>query len=156
VTIPFILGLILFTLAGPPGNNPANLIVWGVWWPFLILSIFFSARSWCGYCPLPAVSDGLNFYRRKFAAVPSVIVKYGVWIGIAGFALILLAEHAAHMFTAARATGVLLLTILGSATVTNYFFGKRSWCKHICPLGKMLAHSSGLSLVELGSNSNVC
>jgi transcriptional regulator with AAA-type ATPase domain len=156
VTIPFILGLILFTLAGPPKNNPANLIVWGIWWPFLILSIIFSARSWCGYCPLPAISDGINFYRRKFPAVPSGIVKYGIWIGIAGFALILLAEHAAHMFTAAHATSILLLTILGGATITNFFFGKRSWCKHICPLGKMIANSSALSLVELGSNSNVC
>jgi transcriptional regulator with AAA-type ATPase domain len=156
VTIPFILGLILFTLAGPPENNPANLIVWGVWWPFLILSIIFSARSWCGYCPLPAISDGLNFYRRKFQDIPSGIVKYGVWIGIAGFALILLAEHAAHMFTSARATSILLLTILGGATITNFFFGKRSWCKLICPLGKMVANSSALSLVELGSNSNVC
>jgi transcriptional regulator with AAA-type ATPase domain len=155
-TVPVILGLILFTLAGPSENNPANLLVWGVWWPFLILSTFFSARSWCGYCPLPAVNDGINFYRRKFFAVPSGIVKYGVWISIAGFAIIFLAEHAAHMFTAPRATGVLLLTILTSATITNHVFGKRSWCKYICPLGRMLAHFSYLSLVELRSNNNVC
>jgi transcriptional regulator with AAA-type ATPase domain len=156
VTIPFILALIILTLAGPPENNPANLVVWAVWWPFLILSIIVSARGWCGYCPLPMISDGLNFYRNKFLAVPGFLTRNGVWIGIAGFALVLLSEHAAQMFTAAHATSVLLLVIVGGATITNFFFGKRSWCKHVCPLGKMVSQTSALSFIELGSNSNVC
>lgn len=156
VTVPFILGLIVLTLAGPPQKNPANLVVWAIWWPFLIFSILISARSWCGYCPLPVISDGLNFYRKKAFAVPAFLGKYGVWIGMTGFALILLSEHAAHMFTTAHATSALLLSILAGTTLTNFLFGKRSWCKHICPLGRMVANSSTVSLIELGSNSNVC
>jgi hypothetical protein len=84
------------------------------------------------------------------------MAKYGVWIGIAGFAMILITEHATHMFTAARATSLLLISIIAGTTITNYFYGKRSWCKHICPLGRMVANSSAISLIELGSNSNVC
>lgn len=156
VTVPFILGLILLTFFGPPERNPANLIVWAIWWPSLIFSIIVSARSWCGYCPMPAISDGVNFYRNKYLPVPAMLSKYGLWIGIFGFALILIAEHAAHMFTAAHATSVLLLCILSGATITNSLFGKRSWCKHVCPLGRMVANSSAISLIELGSNSNVC
>jgi len=155
-TVPFILALTILTLIGPEERNPANLVVWAIWWPFLIFSIVVSARSWCGYCPLPVVSDGLNFYRKKFFAVPGFLSKYGVWIGIAGFALILLAEHGAHMFTAAHATSALLICILSGTVITNFFFGKRSWCKHICPLGRMVANSSAVSLLELGTNSNVC
>jgi len=156
VSVPFILVLMFFTLFGPQEKNPANLIVWSVWWPVLIFSIIISARSWCGYCPLPVISDGINFSRQKFLAVPSFLERNGVWIGIAGFALIFLTEHATHMFSMAHATGLLLLTILSGATITNFFLGKRSWCKHICPLGKMIAHCSALSLVEMGSNTNVC
>ncbi|MDT8420389.1 MAG: sigma 54-interacting transcriptional regulator [Desulfuromonadales bacterium] len=156
LTVPFILALILFTLTGPPEKNPANLVVWAIWWPFLIASIIISGRGWCGYCPLPTISDGINFYRRKFFSVPSFLVKNGVWIGIAGFALILLSEHATHMFTGAHATSILLLTILAGAVVTNFFFGKRVWCKHVCPLGKMVAQSTTLSLIGLDSNSSVC
>lgn len=156
VSVPFILALALFTLAGPPRNNPANLIVWAIWWPFLIFSIIVSARSWCGYCPLPIISDGLNFFRKKFFTVPPFLAKHGLWIGIAGFAVILLAEHVTHMFTAANATSALLLSIIAGTAVTNFFFGRRSWCKHICPLGRMVASSSTISLIELGSNSNVC
>lgn len=156
VTIPFILLLIVFTLLGPAGENPANLVVWAIWWPMLIASIIVSGRAWCGYCPLPIISDGLNFFRRKFLSVPSVLVKNGVWIGIAGFALILLAEHVSHMFTFAQATSILLITILGGVISTNVFFGKRAWCKHICPLGKMVSYTTPLSFIELDSNSTVC
>jgi DNA-binding NtrC family response regulator/NAD-dependent dihydropyrimidine dehydrogenase PreA subunit len=156
VTVPFILALIIFTLVGPPNNNPANLVVWAIWWPFLILSIIISGRGWCGYCPLPFISDGINFFRKKFLAIPGFLSKNGVWIGILGFAVVLISEHASKMFTTAYATSMLLLTILGGTVITNFFFGKRAWCKHCCPLGKMVAQTSVLSLIELESNSTVC
>ena len=156
VTVPFILVLILLTLFGPQRNNPVNLMVWAVMWPFLLMSILVSARSWCGYCPMPIVSDAVNTFRKRFRAMPPLLARNGLWIGIAGFALIILAEHAAHMFTTARATGVLFVTIISGTTMTNFLFGKRSWCKYFCPLGRMVANSSVISLLELGSNSNVC
>lgn len=156
VTVPFILALIALTLLGPASENPANLVVWALWWPFLVFSILIGARIWCGFCPMPAVGDGLNWRRKRFMPVPAALAKHGVWIGMAGFAVILLAEHASHMFTDARATSVLLLSILGGATVTNLIFGRRSWCKHFCPLGRMVASSSAISVIQLGSNSNVC
>jgi hypothetical protein len=51
---------------------------------------------------------------------------------------------------------MLLIGIITSTAITNFFFGKRSWCKHVCPLGRMVASTSNISLIELGSNSNVC
>jgi len=156
ISVPFIIGIILYTLWGPEKNNLANLVVWSVWWPFLIFSIVVSARSWCGYCPLPVISNGINVMRKKSLAVPKIIARYGIWIGIVGFVIIFMMEHVSHMFTEARATSALLLTILTGAVITNSLFGKRSWCKHICPLGRVVGHFAGLSIVELGSNSNVC
>jgi transcriptional regulator with AAA-type ATPase domain len=156
LTVPFMIGIILYTLLGPENKNPANLVVWSVWWPFIIFSIAVSARSWCGYCPLPVIANGINFNRTTFLTVPVFLTRHGIWIGIAGFVIIFLMEHVTHMFTQARATSVLLLTILGGAVVTTAIFGRRSWCKHICPLGRVVGHFAALSLVELGSNSNVC
>ncbi len=156
VTVPFILLLIIYTLVGPPEHNLANLVVWAIWWPFLIFSIFFSARSWCGYCPLPVVGEYVGKFRKGFRSVPGVLIKYGIWIGVVGFILILQTEHLFNMFNKAHATGVLLVTILSGAVFTTILFGKRSWCKHICPLGRMVAQYSTISMLELGSNSNVC
>jgi transcriptional regulator with GAF, ATPase, and Fis domain/polyferredoxin len=156
LTVPFMIGIILYTLLGPETNNLANLVVWSLWWPFMIFSIAVSARSWCGYCPLPVIANGLNFNRTTFLAIPEFLNRHGIYIGIAGFVIIFMMEHASHMFTEARATSGLLLTILSGAVITTSLFGRRSWCKHICPLGKVVGHFAALSLVELGSNSNVC
>jgi CRP-like cAMP-binding protein/polyferredoxin len=156
VTVPLFLALILFTFTGPPVENPANLIAWGVLWPFLILSTMISGRSWCGYCPLPTISNSVNFYRRRFLPVPEFLTKNGVWISSAGFVAILLAEHATHMFTTARATSILFLAILGGTICTDFIFGKRVWCKYLCPLGEMISQASSLSFVELRTNSTVC
>jgi hypothetical protein len=60
------------------------------------------------------------------------------------------------MFTAAHATSVLLIGIISGTAITNFLFGRRSWCKHVCPLGRMVASSATISLIELGSNGNVC
>jgi transcriptional regulator with AAA-type ATPase domain/polyferredoxin len=156
LTVPFMIGIILYTLFGPQKNNPANLVVWSVWWPFMIFSIAVSARSWCGYCPLPVIANAINFNRTTFLTIPTFLSQYGMWIGIAGFVVIFMMEHASHMFTEARATSGLLLTILGGAVIITSLFGRRSWCKHVCPLGRVVGHFAALSLVELGSNSNVC
>lgn len=156
VTVPFIVILIAYTLAGPQEKNLANLVVWSLWWPILIFSIFFTGRNWCAYCPMPAFGGYLSRFRKRFLPVPGVVLKYGAWLGIFGFVVIYQAEHIFRMFEDARATGFLLLTILTGATVTTLLFGRRSWCKHICPLGRMVAQFATISFLELGSNSNVC
>ncbi|MGA2402912.1 MAG: hypothetical protein ABSG91_14605, partial [Syntrophobacteraceae bacterium] len=93
ITVPFILLLIVGTLAGPGENNPANLVVWCIWEPFLIISIFFAGRSWCAYCPLPVVGEYAGRVRKEFPPVPDVLAKYGVWIGVGGLIIIVQTEH---------------------------------------------------------------
>ncbi|HIJ87659.1 MAG TPA: cyclic nucleotide-binding domain-containing protein [Desulfuromonadales bacterium] len=156
VSVPFILFLMIVTLIGPEKQNVANLIVWSVWWPFLIFSIAFTSRSWCAYCPLPVISDGVSSFRSRFSPVPVFLSRYGVWCGVIGFALIVAVEHLTHMFTTPRATALLLLSVLGGAVVTTLLYGSRSWCKHLCPLGSMLGTTASLSILEIGSNPNVC
>lgn len=156
ITIPMLLLLAAITLAGPSDNNPANLVVWAVGWPVLMFSIILAGRSFCGFCPFPLISEKLNRYRRSFFSPPGFIVKNGAWIGAVGFAMILLAEHSSHMFTVPRATGLLLTTILSGAIITHFLYGKRVWCKHLCPLGKMISYTTPLSFVGMESNSTVC
>lgn len=156
LSVPFFVFAIVFTLLGPRENNLANLMVWAAWWPFLIFSIAISARSWCGYCPLPGINKAARVLKKPLMAMPRGLKKHGVWIGMIGFVAIVYIEHATGMFGNPRATAALLVTILGAAFVTTALFGERIWCKHLCPLGSMISHCSAISVVELGGNNNVC
>lgn len=156
ITLPFILMLIAFTIAGPVRNNPANLIVWTLWEPLLILSVFFAGRSWCACCPLPVIGEWVCGSRKRFLQVPELLTSYGPWIAIGGLIVIIQSEHLFDMFTKAHGTGVLLLVILACAVVTTLLFGRRAWCRHLCPLGMMISQYTAVSLVELGANNDVC
>lgn len=156
MTVPFFLLLIACSLFGPARNNPAGILAWGILWPGLIVSIAITARSWCGYCPMSAISNILVAGRKRFLRTPVFMKRQGIWIAIAGFMLIIWVEHATHMARNASATGILFLTILGSSILTTQVFGRRVWCQYICPLGQMTGHFSILSMIELRSNSNVC
>ncbi|OPY75419.1 MAG: Alginate biosynthesis transcriptional regulatory protein AlgB [Syntrophorhabdus sp. PtaU1.Bin153] len=156
ITVPFFILLIAYTLFGPREQNLGNAVAWSLLWPFLLLSIVFSGRGFCAYCPISAVSNGFAYARKKFLPLPGILKKYGIWIGIVAFVSVFWIEHVTQAFSNARVTGRIFLSITGGAIITTLFFGKRIWCLHICPLGRMLGEFAALSLTELRGNSEVC
>lgn len=155
-TVPFFLCLLFSTLFGPREQNLGNIVAWSLLWPFLLLSVLFSGRSFCGYCPISAVGNAFAHGRKSFLSFPGAMKKYGIWIGIAGFVSVFWIEHVAEAFLDARVTGMVFLSITSSAIIASLLFGKRIWCLHICPLGRMLGDLGVLSIVELRANSRVC
>jgi polyferredoxin len=156
VTVPFFLCLIFYTLFGPQEQNLGNIVAWALLWPFLLLSVLVSGRGFCAYCPISAVSNAFVYSRKRFQSFPGAMKKYAIWVGIAAFVSIFWIEHVTEAFLHARITGVVFLSITGSAIITALLFGKRVWCLHICPLGRMLGDLAVLSIVELRANSTVC
>ena len=55
----------LFTDEAVMGDTPfsnfalfSNYIMWGLWFPLVLLSVVFTGRSWCGLlCPMGAASE---------------------------------------------------------------------------------------------------
>ena len=60
-----LLFLPLFTDEAAMGDTPlsnfavfSNYILWGLWFPLVLLSVVFTGRSWCGLlCPMGAASE---------------------------------------------------------------------------------------------------
>jgi DNA-binding NtrC family response regulator/polyferredoxin len=155
-SVPIFLLLMLYALFGPQTNNLANLVIWTIGWPLLLVATLISARSWCACCPLPPLSHAIGRLTKQVAQVPRWLRLYGVWIGMGGVVLIMWSEHAFHMPADPRATGVLLLSILAAAVVTALLMGERIWCRHLCPLGQLVSQCATFSPAQLRSNSNVC
>lgn len=155
-TVPLFLLVMAFTIAGPAYDNPANLAVWTLWWPALLLTAFLFARGWCSYCPLEAIGEFVGAKTRVVHEPLPWLRRWGAAISLAGVVLLLLVEQATGMFAWAFATGMLLAVLLGATVSADLILGRRGWCKFLCPLGRIVSLVSRISLLEMHSNHTVC
>jgi len=151
--------LILAGLFGPqdPQRNAMLFVSWGIWWTGIVLSWFFVGRMWCGFCPFPGLGrllQRLGLYRAQIP--PRWITKYCAYVATLLFALIIWAEAVFHMKYSPLATAILLLSILFGATLLAVFFKGQAWCRHFCPLGKIIGSAATLSILEFRADHEKC
>lgn len=155
-TVPLFLLVMLYTLFGPPAHNAANLAVWTLWWPALLLTAFLFARGWCSFCPLEAIGEFIGAKTRVTHEPMKWLRRWGPALSLAGLVGILLLEQATGMFSWAFATGLLLTGLLAATVSADIVIGRRGWCKFLCPLGRIVSLVSRISLLEMHSNHTVC
>jgi polyferredoxin len=132
-------------------GNPTlflKYLLWGVWFPLVFLSVILFGRIWCGVlCPMGAASELANRHgiQRaipgwiKWEGTPAlsfiVMTLYGQTLGVRDHP-----EAAAGLFG-----GTMLLAI-----VFGWAYGrnKRVWCRHLCPIGRVLGLYSRLGAVQ--------
>lgn len=156
LTVPLFLAIIVGCFAGAEIARNANVLVWAFWWPVLLITIFLGARIWCSYCPMSALAYLLEKVPLKKIEEPRWLRNQGAWLGLGGLIAILVVERYYDLFHRPFATGVLLCVLLGLTLLSGLVFGVRSWCRHLCPLGRMVGFCSRTSLVEMRSNQKIC
>jgi transcriptional regulator with AAA-type ATPase domain len=144
-----------FAPAGPDGNW-GTLLVWSVWWPLLVLSFFFAGRAWCAVCPMMSAGGATQRLFNLGWHIPAWLKRHDATIVMAGFFLIVWAEEATRMRHSPRATGALLLAIVAGAVVTAALLPRRTWCRHLCPLGGLAGVGAMTGLVELRPTPDIC
>jgi transcriptional regulator with AAA-type ATPase domain len=157
VTLLF-LGLILGAFLGPSeaDANPVVTLVWGLWWPVLVLSFFFAGRVWCAVCPMGFLGSLGQRWRESKRRIPAWLKKHDVHIAMAGLFVIVFVEETTGMRHSPLLTGMLLVSLLVGAVAIGLLYPRRTWCRHICPLGGMAGVCSTSSLLELRPSFDVC
>ena len=134
-----------FTLA-------ARFILWGLWFPLVLLSVVFFGRLWCGLlCPQGALSEYAG--RRGFN---KPIPRWMRWEGmpiISFIAVTILGQLVGVRDYPLAAFEVLGGTMVIAAIVGFlYASGWRPWCRYLCPIGPLLGIFSRLGAVSFEKN----
>ena len=136
--------LLLVPLAAPlPGRVDhiwshvtlfAQFLFWGVWWPFVLVSMILVGRLWCGVlCPEGALTEIAARHGRGRA-----IPRWVRWPGwpFTAFALTTIYGQMVSVYQYPAPA----LVVLGGSTVAAIGVGwlwgreKRVWCRFLCPV----------------------
>ena len=156
-TAVFALVLVYSFLGSPHGeNNFGVAVTWSIWWALLPLSTILLGRIWCSFCPISFISDhvlrllGRSENQDLFPASLAASVAGLLLLGLSWAAVVWRIEGLP------QATGLTLLLLLIGALVVGLLFGRKSWCRNLCPIGVLTGLYAMIAVVELRPDPDAC
>lgn len=152
----FSIVLACFTGSDTLPGRLANGLIWGLWWPALMIVFLFMGRLWCTVCPLSSAGRVAQRIGCLKMNPPQWLKKHASWLVVCLFFLIIWSEQVFHMTEHPFRTSLLLFTLMIAAVLFSVLYKREIWCRYLCPLGNFSATYAVSAMVYVRANPSVC
>jgi polyferredoxin len=141
-------------------TNLTTLVVWGLWWPGLVVVTIVFGRLWCTVCPMELVHRIADAAART-AGWPRAklgrVLRAG-WIVIVAYLVLQLCVAGWSIHRIPHLTALVLLILMGAAALTGFVFrDPRAFCQAFCPAAALLSVYGRFTPFQLETRSpSVC
>lgn len=109
-------------------------LLWGLWWPLVILSVMLLGRAWCGLlCPEGTLTEWVS--RRGLGRAIPPLLRWSGW-PFCTFLAVTLYGQVSDLYTQPWPAALLLGGSTAAAIAVGLLYGrgKRVWCCYLCPV----------------------
>lgn len=139
-----------------PEHNIATAFVWNIWWPLVIVAVFFIGSAWCAVCPWDTLASWIvrRSWWRRVAPHPGLNLKVprwlqNVWIALLMFMGLSWLELGMGVTGKPVLTASLGVVMLVLSIVFLLLFERKAFCRYACPVGRTVGFYSRLSPIEV-------
>ncbi|MBF0109313.1 MAG: 4Fe-4S binding protein [Magnetococcales bacterium] len=141
-----------------PERNLATFFVWNLWWPLVVVSVFFLGTAWCAICPWDTLASWLvrgRLWRRVMPhpglnrKVPQVLRT--VWPALLMFMGLTWLELGIGVTTIPVATALMAVLMVVLSFLSLTIFERKAFCRYFCPVGRALGFYSRLAPIGVRS-----
>jgi len=168
--VPVVAAFVLVIVAGLIGNqdpsrNIAPVLTWNIWWMGLIFFAFFAGQIWCTVCPWMAIPDWIARFGARLRGQLRPLGLHKKWpkklknlyIAIAFFLGVSWIELAYEAPYRPALTALMGLGMVGLAGLTLIIFEKKSFCRWVCPVGRVTGQYGTTGMLEIRRrDTDVC
>jgi polyferredoxin len=128
-------------------QNVATIYTWTLWWTLIIFSFIVLGRLWCMMCPFAAIGDLVQRVISFNKKLPGFLSN--MWAQTLGFIVLTLMFTLMAFESKPFTTSIVILGILAATVIFSVLYERRSFCRHLCPIGAVIGLYSLVSPFEI-------